>query len=197
MGTVRKSPDVYVIAGPNGAGKTTFAREFLPHYVKCLEFVNADLIADGLSPFSPNRAAIRAGRIMLEQIQTFSSQSRDFGFESTLSGRSYMKVLGDLKDMGYRIHLFFLWISNPELAIERIANRVIAGGHDISESVVRRRFDRSIENFLRLYMPISDSWAVYDNSTDVPRLVAFAEEGNIRIIDHEVFGMLRQHEEQK
>src|SRR5512136_1462155 len=149
-------PRLYVIAGPNGAGKTTFALEFLPNYAKTFEFINADLIAGGLSPFVPERAAIKAGRIMLEQIQILSSRRKDFGFETTLSGKGYVSLFKDLKKKGYEIHLFFLWIPNPELAIERIADRVRRGGHKIPEDIVRRRFDRGLKNFFQIYRPLVD-----------------------------------------
>ena len=169
----KKEPNLYIIAGPNGAGKTTFARKFLPDYVKCLEFINADLIAGGLSPFVPERAAIRAGRIMVEQIQSLSAQRRDFGFETTLSGKTYVKLFEELKEKGYRINLFFLWIGNADLAIERIADRVRKGGHNIPENVVRRRFAKGLTNFSNLYRPILDSWFIFDNSKATPKLVAF------------------------
>ncbi len=167
--------NVYIIAGPNGSGKTTFAKEFLPHYVECLQFVNADLIAGGLSPFDPARAAIHAGRIMLEEIHSLTESRKDFGFETTLSGRTQMNLLRRLKQRGYSIHIFFLWISSSELALERIKSRVEEGGHDIPEATVRRRFERSLSNFMRIYMGLADSWAIFDNSSDTPVLIAFEE----------------------
>jgi len=190
----KKEPTLYIIAGPNGAGKTTFARKFLPDYVKCLEFINADLIAGGLSPFVPERAAIRAGRIMTEQIQSLSAQRRDFGFETTLSGRTYVKLFRDLRRRGYRIHLFFLWLASADLAIERIAERVRQGGHYIPDAVVRRRFDKGLFNFLHLYQPLFDSWTIFDNSKDTPKLIAFKESGELYIIDSEVYGKLSKGE---
>src|SRR5690242_8742439 len=116
--------NVYIIAGPNGAGKTTFAREFLPHYADCRTFINADLIAQGLSPLSPDAAAFRAGRLMLEEIQRLADSGRDFGFETTLSGRTYMSLLGELAQRGYATHLFFLWLPSTRFALSRIRNRV-------------------------------------------------------------------------
>ena len=144
------APNLYIVAGPNGAGKTTFAREFLPNHAECLEFVNADLIAGGLSPFYPEKVAIRAGRLMLAQIHLLASQNRNFGFETTLAGKSYVRFLTNIKAQGYRIHLYFLWVKNVDIAIERTADRVRRGGHSISEDVVRRRFSRGIPNFFNL-----------------------------------------------
>jgi len=175
--------NLYIVAGPNGAGKTTFAKEFLPNYAECLEFVNADLIAGGLSPFYPERAAIRAGRLMLEQIRLLASQDRDFGFETTLAGKSYVRFLTNLKAQGYRIHLYFLWIKNVDIAIERIADRVRRGGHSVPEDVVRRRFNRGIPNFFNLYRPLLDFWVIFDNSTENPVMIAYEEDGDLKIID--------------
>jgi len=123
--------NVYIIAGPNGSGKTTFASKFLPDYIKCPNFVNADLIAQGLSPFSPRSAAIKAGKLVLGQIREFAETGVDFAFESTLAGKSYVNLFKDLDRKGYRLHLFFLWIPNADLAIARIKDRVAEGGHNV------------------------------------------------------------------
>ncbi len=188
-----RRPNLYVIAGPNGAGKTTFACKFLPDYVKCLEFVNVDLIANGISPFGPERAALRAGRIMLEQIHSLAERGVDFGFETTLSGRTYVKLLHEMKRRGYLIHIFFLWISDVELALERIKLRVRNGGHPIPEGVVRRRFGRSLPNFLRVYKPLADSWTIFDNSGDVPKMIAIEESGKIEILDRDLLNILLEY----
>ncbi len=185
-----KKPNLYVIAGPNGAGKTTFAREFLPNEAECLEFVNADLIAGGLSPFSPEKAVIRAGRIMLEQIHTLGNRGLDFGFETTLSGRTYIKLLHDLKKKGYQIHIFFLWLNSVELALGRIQDRVKSGGHGIPESVVRRRFHRSLSNFLHIYKPLTDTWGIYNNTGNEPEIIAFEEAGKLQIRDPALFDII-------
>jgi len=185
-----RRPNLYIIAGPNGAGKTTFARKFLPDYAKCLEFVNVDLIAGGLSPFDPERAALTAGRIMLQQIHSLAERGLDFGFETTLSGRTYVKLLREMKKRGYLIHIFFLWINDVELALERIRLRVRNGGHAIPEATVRRRFGRSLANFLRVYKPLADSWTIFDNSGDVPKMIAFEEAGRIEILDPDLFDIL-------
>ena len=182
-----RDPKVYIIAGPNGAGKTTFATKFLPHYVECMEFVNADLIASALSPFLPDRAAFRAGRLMIEQIHSLADSRVDFGFETTLAGRGYVRLLNNLKDRGYQIHLFYLWIHSIDVALERIAGRVKMGGHNVPEDVVRRRYDKGISNFSRLYQPLTDFWAIYDNSTDTPHLIAYKEHDKLEIIDHDTF----------
>jgi predicted ABC-type ATPase len=189
-----RRPNLYVIAGPNGAGKTTFARKFLPDYVKCLEFVNVDLIANGLSPFDPERAALRAGRIMLEQIHSLADRGVDFGFETTLSGRTYVKLLQEMKKRWYLIHIFFLWISDVELALQRIRLRVRNGGHHIPEVIVRRRFGRSLPNFLRVYKPLADSWTIFDNSRDVPKTIAIEELGKVEILDPDLFNILLKYQ---
>lgn len=197
MKSKHRRPNLYIIAGPNGAGKTTFARKFLPQYVKCLEFVNADLIARGLSPFVPERAAIHAGRLMLEQIHSLANRGLNFGFETTLSGKTYMKLLYDLKKKGYNIHLFFLWIRSVKLALDRIELRVRNGGHHIPEAIVRRRFDRSLPNFFKFYQSLADSWAIFDNSGEIPKLVAFEESGELEILDPDLFDIILKYKEKK
>ena len=192
-----RRPNLYIIAGPNGAGKTTFARKFLPQYVECLEFVNADFIAGGLSPFAPERVAIHAGRLMLEQIHSLAKRGVDFGFETTLSGKTYVKLLQEMKKGGYLIYIFFLWITDVKLALERIELRVRNGGHHIPEGIVRRRFDRSLPIFLRFYKLLADSWAIFDNSGDVPKMIAFEELGKIEILDPDLFGILLKYKEEQ
>jgi predicted ABC-type ATPase len=180
-------PDLYIIAGPNGAGKTTFATEFLPNYAVCRNFINADLIAKGVAPFSPESMAFRAGRLMLEEIDLHVERGEDFGFETTLSGRSYLRLIHRIKELGYRVHFFFLLIPTIDLALTRIKARVLKGGHDIPERVVRRRFDRSIQNFLLDYRLLADSWILFDNSGEAPKVVAFDKEGQYRILDSELY----------
>ena len=190
MSIKRKSPSLYIIAEPNGAGKTTFAKEFLPHDAKCENFVNADLIAGGLSPFSPEAAAMRASRLLLEQIRWLASKHSDFGFETTLSGVTYVSLLRKLRAQGYQIHLFFLWIPTVEVALARVADRVRRGGHDIPEKVVRRRFQKSIQNLFKLYRPLLDLWMLFDNSETEPRLIAREEVGELRVFDQKLFGKI-------
>ena len=178
-----REKNVYIIAGSNGAGKTTFAIKFLPEYANCPHFVNADLIAQGLSPFEPQRAALKAGRLVLQQIREFADRGVCFGFETTLSGRSYVKLLKELAEKGYNLYLFFVWIPNTELAISRIKDRVAAGGHNVPENDVRRRFKRSIGNFFELYKPLLTSWMLFNNSGTKPELIAKEEKGKLEIVD--------------
>src|ERR1700691_3429005 len=180
-------PRIYVIAGPNGAGKTTFAREFLPHYADCRQFINADLIAQGMSPFSPDAAAFRAGRLMLEEIERHAGLKETFGFETTLSGLGHLRLLRRLKKSGYEVHFFFLWVPTVSLALTRVRDRVLRGGHNVPEIVVRRRFERSIRNFLLRYRPLSDSWMLFDNAGTTPVVVAFQKEANPHIMNRELY----------
>jgi len=162
---------ILIIAGPNGAGKTTFAREFLPNEADCPAFVNADLIAAGISPFDPERVAFRAGRIMLEQIHAFSKKGESFAFETTLSGMSYLRMITDWQRQGYIVKLFFLALSTPEFAMERVHQRVIEGGHNIPDDVVRRRFYAGKRNFEEQYKAKVDAWSLFDNSGEQPVLL--------------------------
>ncbi|WZO97969.1 zeta toxin family protein [Isosphaeraceae bacterium EP7] len=174
------SPTVYVIAGPNGAGKTTFATEFLTHFVHCREFLNADLIAAGLSPFAPETQAIRAGRLLLSRIHELAEARQTFAFETTLAGLGYVKLITRLKRSGYQVALLFLWLPSVDDALERVANRVRQGGHNIPEETIRRRYVAGLRNFFRLYQPLADSWRLYDGSTLIPRLIAEGSEAGTR-----------------
>jgi len=182
-----KNRNVYIIAGPNGSGKTIFALKFLPDYVRCPNFVNADLIAQGLSPFSPGAAAIKAGKLVLEQIHRFANKGVDFAFETTLSGKLYVNLFKSLKAKGYKIHLFFLWIPDADLAISRIKIRVAGGGHDVPVQDVLRRFDRSVRNFFNLYQPFIDSWMLFNNAGTIPILIAEKKNDKITVIDKNLY----------
>src|SRR6185295_1522372 len=155
---------IVIIAGPNGAGKTTFARQFLPNEADCQVFVNADLIAAGLAPFSPEAAAIRAGRLMLEEITNLVRRGESFAFETTLSGLMYARLIPKWRALGYRVKLIYLSLPNPEMAVERVAYRVAQGGHSIPEAVIRRQFDAGWRNFNSRYKLLVNAWALYDNS---------------------------------
>jgi predicted ABC-type ATPase len=184
------SGNVYIIGGPNGSGKTTFAINFLPEYARCRNFVNADLIAQGLSPFSPGTAAITAGKLVLEQIHQFADKGVDFAFETTLSGKLHINLFKSLKEKGYRIHLFFLWIPEPELAISRIRTRVEQGGHDVPVMDVIRRFKRSIVNFFELYQQLADSWMLFNNAGVTPVLIARCRNGKVKIINESLYNAI-------
>jgi len=167
---------ILIIAGPNGAGKTTFAHEFLPHEANCPVFVNADLIAAGLSPFQPAVVSVRAGRIMMEQLRDYVRRGISFAFETTLSGRGYARLIPQWRQSGYTVKLFFLQLPSPEMAIARVRQRVCGGGHSVPEDVVRRRFHAGLKNFSDVYKPLVNQWSVFDNSGLEP--VLLTEGGN-------------------
>ena len=167
----KKAPLCVVIAGPNGAGKTTFAREFLPAHHGIIHFVNADLVASGLSPLRPQLAARAAGRLVLAELRRLAKERCDFAFETTLSGLGYARLLSGLKARGYRLEMVYLQIGSPQLARHRIAARVKQGGHDVPKKDVERRFVRSWENFQSLYRGLANRWTVFDNSGPTPRFL--------------------------
>lgn len=176
-------PNLFVIAGPNGAGKTTYARRFLPEEMRTTEFVNADMIAAGLSPFAPDKAAFEAGRIMLRRLRELAERRVDFAFETTLSGRTYAPLLKEMKAAGYRIRMDFLWI--PQLAVtrQRVKQRVVKGGHNIPDEVQERRFLLGIRNLAELYRPLVDHWRLFDNTFDQPHLIVEEEDRVFKIAD--------------
>ena len=166
---------IIIIAGPNGAGKTTFARSFLPEEAGLTRFINADAIAAGLAAFAPETAAIRAGRLMLAEIEHCAQRGDSFAFETTLSGLSYLKHIEIWRGQGYLVSLYFLSLPNVETAIARVAERVQQGGHNIPENVIRRRFVSGQDNFQRHYQGAVDDWALYDNTGAEPVLLDWAE----------------------
>ena len=190
-----KPPTVYVIAGPNGAGKTTFASEFLPDFVQCREFLNADLIAAGLSPFAPETQNVRAGRLLLERISELASERADFGFETTLSGRTYVKLLGDMRPNGYRVVLFFLWLPSADMAVARVENRVKQGGHSVPPDDIRRRYAAGVRNLFRLYRPILDGWWLYNASSLPPKLIAAKERDQLTVKQKRLYCRIEQQAE--
>lgn len=166
---------IIIIAGPNGAGKTTFARIFLPAEAQCMNFINADLIAAGLSPFDPESAAIKAGRLMLKEMFDYARRGESFAFETTLSGLSYRMHIRRWKEQGYHVSLYFLALSTVETSIARVAERVKQGGHNVPELVIRRRFASGLRNFEEIYKNEVHSWVKFDNSGSVPFVVAWGE----------------------
>jgi len=160
-----------IIAGPNGAGKTTFAREFLPREADCLVFINADYIAHGLSPFSPELAALKAGKIMLRELDDHMTHRRNIAVETTLSGKRYGRMIPRWQAQGYAVKLIFLSLPSVELAIARVAGRIHQGGHAIPEQTIRRRFEKGRQHFESLYKPLVNAWAHYDNSGVQPVLL--------------------------
>lgn len=162
---------IAIIAGPNGAGKTTFAREYLPMEAGCPDFINVDLIAAGLSPFDPDKASLRAGRLVLQEIQRRVRMGESFAFETTLSGRRYARLIPLWRNAGYNVKLIFLSLPTADLAVARVLSRVAQGGHNVPEEVVRRRFNEGLRNYQEVYRELASSWVLYDNSGPEPRLI--------------------------
>ncbi len=158
-------PNLYIIAGCNGAGKTTASYTILPEMLNCKEFVNADSIAAGLSPFKPESVAFEAGRIMLNRIHQLIEENADFGFETTLAAKSYISLIKIARESGYEISLLYFWLSSPEFAVSRVAKRVRKGGHNIPKDIIERRYYRGISNLFKLYIPSCDNWMVIDNTS--------------------------------
>ncbi|NOT17667.1 MAG: Zeta toxin family protein [Sulfuriferula sp.] len=169
------SKKIIIIAGPNGAWKTTFARAFLPAEAHCNRFINADLIAAGLSPFAPESAAFRAGRLMLKEIRSCVENKESFAFETTLSGLAYLHHIQNWRNLGYHVSLFFLSLPSSDMAVARVAERVRQGGHDIPEAVIQRRFEAGKKNFEHTYRTAVDAWALFDNKDSEPLLIAWGE----------------------
>ena len=168
----KSRPTLYIIAGCNGAGKTTFAREFLLKEVACVNFLNADYLAFGLSPLSPEIAAMKAGRLLLTEFKSLVGRKETFALESTLSGKTYLRLLQDAKRRGFRIYLHYLWLPTPTIAIARVRERVKKGGHNVPVADIRRRFSRSLRHLVSGYAPLADRWAVWNNESSPPLLLA-------------------------
>jgi len=165
-------PNLYIIAGCNGAGKTTASFTILPEMLNCKEFVNADSIAAGLSPFNPESVAIEAGRLMVLRIHELMEAGIDFAFETTLATRSYVSLVRKAQDAGYKVTLLFIWIDSPTTAVQRVAERVVKGGHNIPSEVIERRYHRGLFNLINLYIPICDTWMVVNNEGVTPEPIA-------------------------
>ncbi len=171
---------ILIIAGPNGAGKTSFAEEFLPQEAGCPEFVNADLIAAGLSPFQPEQVAFTAGRLMLERIQVLAKSAQSFAFETTLSSRSYLQKIPHWQQVGYRVELLFLKLPSPDYAVRRVQQRVQLGGHDIPVETIHRRFAKGWQNFQTSYKNVVDQWFLYDSSHMPPKFTESVDSDQIQ-----------------
>jgi predicted ABC-type ATPase len=180
-----KRPVCYVIAGPNGAGKTTFALRYLPEITECRNFINADLIADGLSPFDPSKVQLAAGKILLREIRSNVRKGEDFAFETTLSGRSYVKLLKELRSKGWKIVMFYLWIPSASFSSARVQQRVEAGGHDIPAEAIARRYTRTVSNFLNIFIPLCDEVMCYNNAKTEPVPVFAEKDGERTVIDED------------
>jgi len=165
-------PTIYLIAGCNGAGKTTFAKEFILKEIRCPNFLNADYLAFGLSPLSPEIAAMKAGRLLLAEFKSLVARKETFSLESTLSGLTYLRLLRDAKRRGFLVYIHFLWLPNSAIAIARVRERVRKGGHNVPVADIRRRFGRGLRHFIRAYAPLADRWAVWDNLVNPPELRA-------------------------
>lgn len=177
-------PAIVVIGGPNGAGKTTISRPVIAETLGLAEFVNADIIAQGLSGFDPERAAMQAGRTMLLRLRQLAAARQSFAFETTMASRTFAPWLTELKSQGYMAHTIFVWLRSPELAIRRVKARIRLGGHSVPDDVIRRRYERGIRNFITLYRPLSHAWRIYDNSAlGSPRLIASAVAGEFERVD--------------
>ncbi len=185
---------LYIIAGCNGAGKTTASFTILPEILECKEFVNADEIAKGLSPFQPEKVTVEAGRIMLNRINELLSKNEDFAFETTLSTKSYKTKILKAKNQGYRVTLLFFWLQNADLAKERVKIRVLEGGHNIEPNIIERRFTRGIINLFDIYLPIVDGALIFDNSEGQHELLADKQaDGVLSVVNAEKFNLLKSY----
>ena len=182
-----KQPLLYIIAGPNGAGKTTASMNILPEILDCKIFVNADEIARGLNPLNPDSMAIDAGRIMLERIYFLLEKRETIALETTLATRSYRKFIEKAKELGYKVVLLFFWLESPVFAKERVANRVKEGGHNIAEEVIERRYWLGLKNLFEIFMPIVDTWSLYDNNAKA-KLIAT----NLRITEEKKYNKIKE-----
>lgn len=181
------TPTLYIIAGCNGAGKTTASMSVLPEVLNCREFVNADEIAKGLSPFKPEEVAVEAGKLMLHRIDVLLSRHVTFAIETTLATRSYKKLVGRAKESGYKVILLFFWLSSPEMAEMRVAQRVASGGHNIPKDIIHRRYLAGLRNLFEIFVPIVDLWSLYDNNAEVQPIV----KNNI-IVDEHKFNRIKE-----
>lgn len=186
--------NLYIISGCNGAGKTTASYTVLPEILNCKEFVNADEIARGLSPFNPSSVAIEAGKLMLQRIEELLKRNETFSIETTLATRSYVNLVKQAQEQGYSICLLFFWLSTPELAVKRVAERVSKGGHDIPQDIIRRRYVAGINNLFKLFMPIVNYWAIFDNSETPRKKVAIGgKDSQTEIVNIELYNNIKNY----
>ena len=191
-------PNLYIIAGCNGAGKTTASFTVLPEMLNCDEFINADEIARGLSPLNPERAAIEAGRLMLTKIDKLISSNSDFAFETTLATKSYTNTIQKAKLHGYEVTLVYFWLDSVELATSRVRTRVLEGGHNIPEDVIKRRYFSGAKNLFKLYIPICDYWMIFDNSASPTELIAEGyPNGEIEVANRRKLEILKSQDHDK
>jgi predicted ABC-type ATPase len=190
-------PNLYIIAGCNGAGKTTASYTILPEILNCKEFVNADNIAAGISPFNPSGVALEAGRIMLNRVKELLNESADFALETTLSTRSYVPLIKEAHVAGYKVSLLYFWLSSPKIAIERVAKRVSNGGHNIPTDVIERRYYRGIKNLYQLYMPICDEWTLVDNMDLIPEVIGKSDSFGKTVFNDELWNKIIQQGHEK
>jgi len=186
--------NLYIIAGCNGAGKTTASFTILPEALNCKEFVNADEIAKGLSPFQPEKVAFESGRIMLKRINELLESKQDFAFETTLSTKSYKQKVIEAQNKKYKVTLLFFWLETVELAIERVKTRVLEGGHNIDNETIKRRYYRGIKNLFEIYLPIVDEVMIFDNSLESPDLIAIkSKEKEMNVFNVSKFNSLKKN----
>lgn len=187
-----KNQNLYIVAGCNGAGKTTASYSILPTILACKEFVNADEIAKGLSPFQPEKVSFEAGRIMLHRIDELLQKKVDFAFETTLATKSFAQTVREAQQQNYTVTLLFFWLNSVELAKKRVSLRVSEGGHDIPQEVIERRYQRGLKNLFEIYLPICDNVLLFDNSNNVPNLIfKKVENETIQIIDNQLFNLIK------
>lgn len=186
------APQVVVIGGPNGAGKTTVSKTLVPKFLTLGEFVNADVIASGLSGFAPERAAFAAGRVMMTRLRELAQQRANFAFETTMASRTFVPWLRTLAASGYEVHLVYVWLRSVALAQRRVRMRISAGGHSVPPDVIARRYYRGLRNFLHDYTSVATTWRVYDNSGIRSQLVGMAVEGELTIFKHAAWASLQR-----
>lgn len=185
---------LYIISGPNGAGKTTASYTVLPKILQCKEFVNADEIARGLSPFNPESVSIEAGRLMLHRISELLQKDESFSIETTLATRSYYRLVEQAHDKGFYVTLVFFWLESPELAMRRVAERVNKGGHNIPADVIIRRYDEGIKNLFNIYIPRVDYWTLVDNSIVPRQIIATGGlKAQTEVFDFEKYNIIKNY----